>query len=166
MKDGPNRRAARQRGFTLVELLVVAVVLAVLSFVATIPASADSATADLDLAEIQLQDAFRTAQTLAYSLGTPHGVVFDPDTERFAVVAQDGKAAQDPLTHGAYEIDLRHVEQPRGVTIESASFGATGTAGILDGLGFPVAGGSVVLAKGQLTRTLVLDAATGKLAAQ
>jgi prepilin-type N-terminal cleavage/methylation domain-containing protein len=168
MDDGNPRaasRRARQRGVTLVELLVVTLILALLASVAAVPSSVDSATADLDLAELQVRDAFSTAQTLAYSLVVPHGVVFDPATERFAVVAQDGQPARDPLTHGAYEIDFRHIEQPRGVTIESADFGSTGTAGILDGEGVPVAGGSVTLAKGSATRTLVLDPATGKLAA-
>jgi|GEM_PF-3346970 len=159
-------RPARQRGFTMVELLVVTLIVAILAAVAIVPASVDSPTADLDLAELQVRDAFTTAQTLAYSLGVPHGVVFDPATERFAVVAQDGQPAKDPLTHGAYEIDFRHVEQPRGVTIESASFDSTNTAGIMDGQGVPVAGGSVILAKGKVTRTLVLDPATGKLQAE
>ena len=162
----PRNLSARQRGFTLVELLVVAMIMAILAAVATIPSSVDSAAADLDLAELQVQDAFAMAQTMSYSLGVPHGVVFDPDTERFAVVAQDGEAVQDPLTHGKYEIDFRHIEQPRGVSIYAVDFGDTGVAGIMDGQGVPVVGGSVVLAKGDVTRTLVLDPATGKLSAE
>jgi len=153
-------------GFTLVELLVVVAILGIVSAVAFIPGSADSAEADLDLAEIEVRDAFATAQTLAYSLGEPVGVVFDPATERFAVVKKDGQTAPDPLTHGAYEIDFRHIVQPHNVRIESASFGTTKTAGILDAEGVPVSGGSVVLSKGNATRTLVLDAATGLLTAQ
>jgi prepilin-type N-terminal cleavage/methylation domain-containing protein len=158
-----DSRGAGQRGFTLVELLVVVIVLAILAGVAAIPATADGGAAALDLAQIQLQDAFVTAQTLAYSLGVPHGVVFDPATERFAVVAQDGQPASDPLTHADYTVDFTRSEQPRGVTIGSASFGATGVAGIFDGQGVPVAGGSLTISKGNATRTLVLDAATGKL---
>lgn len=158
-------RRARHCGFTMVELLVVVAILGVMALMVFLPSSADSATSDLDLAEIELRDAFATAQTVAYSLGEPCGVAFDPDNERFAVVMQDGSTVPDPLTHGAYKIDFRHIEQPRGVAIESASFGATGSAGIMDGQGVPVSGGSVVLAKGDTRRTLVLDPATGLLAA-
>lgn len=161
--DARHTHDARMRGVTLVELMVVALVLAILVGVAAIPASADGGASGLDLAGIQLQDAFVTAQTLAYSLSEPHGVVFDVATERFAVVGPDGVAARDPLTHGEYSIDFTRVDQPRGVTIVSASFGATGSAGIFDGQGVPVTGGSVTLAKGSVTSTFVLDAATGKL---
>jgi len=156
----------RPRGFTLIEMLVVVAIMAILVGLAGVPASADSGAAGLDLAEVQLKDAFITAQTLAYSLGVPHGVVFDPSTERFAVVAQDGEAASDPLTHGDYMVDFTRVEQPKGVTVESATFGATGHAGIFDGQGVPVTGGSITLKKAGITRTLVLDPATGKLLAQ
>jgi prepilin-type N-terminal cleavage/methylation domain-containing protein len=157
----PVARAAR--GFSLIELLVAVAIIAVLSAVAAFPSSVDSATADLDLAEVQVRDAFATAQTIAYSLGEPCGVSFDTAHERFAVVRFNGDAAKDPLTHGDYEIDFRQIEQPRGVGISSAAFGATGGAGIFDGQGVPVSGGTVVLVKGDLVRTLTLDAATGKL---
>ena len=154
---------AGPRGFSLIELLVVVAIVAILAAGAAFPSSVDSAAADLDLAEVQVRDAFATAQTVAYSLGEPCGVVFDPAHERFAVVTRDGQPVPDPLTHGPYEIDFRHIEQPRGVGISSAAFGSTGMAGIMDGQGVPVTGGNVVLSKGSSTRKLVLDAATGKL---
>ena len=160
------RSSRADGGFTLIELLLVVVIIAILVGVAGIPASADGGASGLDLAEIQLKDAFITAQTLAYSLGVPHGVVFDPAQERFAVVAQDGEAAKDPLTHGDYVVDFKSIDQPKGVSVEAASFGATQTAGIFDGQGVPVTGGSVTLSKAGVTRTMVLDPATGQLKVQ
>jgi prepilin-type N-terminal cleavage/methylation domain-containing protein len=166
MHSSQNRRPARRpRGFTMIELLVVVVILGIMATVVLIPGSADSSASDLDLAEVEVRDAFSTAQTMAYSLGEPCGVVFDVTNERFAVVTQDGQPVQDPLTHGAYQIDFRHIEQPRGVGIHSADFGTCKTAGIMDAQGVPVTGGSVVLSKGSLSRTLTLDPATGKLIA-
>lgn len=162
----PMPGSSRESGFSMVELMVVVMILGILAAVAAIPATVESASADLDLAELQIQDAFAVAQTLSYSLGSPHGVVFDPEHERFAVVALDGTPVKDPLTHGVYEIDFRHIEQPQGVAVHSAAFGNTGTAGIYDGLGVPFEGGAVILAKGDVMRTLLLDPATGKLGAE
>ncbi len=156
----PARRATA--GVTLIEMLVVVAVLGLLTAVAGIPGGIDDATA-LDGAEIQLQDAFSVAQTLSYSLAEPHGVVFDTNNHRFAVVSQDGTPARDPLTHGPYVIEFSAPGQLAGVEIDSAGFGATGKAGIFDSGGVPVSGGQVTLSKGENSRTFVLDAATGKL---
>lgn len=158
-----NPRAHRsQRGVTLIELAVVVMILAIMAGIAGIPAGPDSASI-VDMAEIQVQDAFAMAQTMSYSLGVPHGVVFDVASDRFAVVAQAGDAAQDPLTHGEYVIDFNEPGQTQGVNIQQAEFGATGAAGIFDAQGAPITGGLITLMKGDVVRSWTLDAATGKL---
>ncbi len=161
--DTRHPHASRERGFTLTELLVTVLVLAVLTAVAGVPAAADGDAAALDLAQVQLEDAFRVAQTMSFSLGEPIGVVFDTEVERFAVVRQDGSPVADPLTHGDYLVEFRSPEQPKRVDIVSADFGTTLTAGVFDGSGVPVEGGTVTLLQNGLARTLVLDPATGRL---
>ncbi len=158
------RGRGQPRGYTLVELLVVVLVVAVMVGIAGIPVSADGPAVALDLAEVQLQDAFEVAQTLAYSMETAHGVVFDVVGNRFAVVAVDGTAVTDPLTHGAYEVDFDEIVQPAGLEVVAADFGSTGAAAVFDGAGVPVAAGSVTLRKGGVSRQYVLDAATGRIA--
>lgn len=151
----------RQGGFSLVELLVVVVIMTIMIGIAAIPTSADGPDAALDLAEVQLQDAFRVAQTLAYSLGTPYGVVFDVAGDRMAVVGADGTVAKDPLTHGDYIVDFTRLEQPSGLKIISADFNITGTAGVFDAHGVPIRPGIVRLAKNGVTRDFELNGATG-----
>lgn len=156
-------RATRTpRGFTLIELLTVVAVLTILLGLAGVPASGDG-SATLDLAEVQLRDAFEYARTLSYSLGSPHGVVFDPLEHRFAVVGVDGVPVDNPLTHTDWIVEYGAPGQLQGLHIAFVNFGNTGHAGIFDGSGVPVEGGLVTLAKGATTRTFSLDPATGAL---
>lgn len=157
-------RNRRSSGYTLVEMLAVVAVLTILLGTAGVPATGDG-NAALDLAEVRLRDAFRYAQDLSYSLGEPHGVVFDLLEHRFAVVGADGVAVPNPLTHAAYVVEHRGDGQLGGIFIGLANFGSTGHAGIFDAQGVPVEGGVVTLGKGVLTRSYAFDGATGKLSA-
>jgi prepilin-type N-terminal cleavage/methylation domain-containing protein len=155
------RRAA---GFTIIELLVVVVIMAMMALVA-MPASGSGYDQRLDLVEMQITDALGRAEALARSTRVPHGVVFDPSGERFAVVDASGSAVNDPLTKSRYIVDFLRPDQPSGIDIFSASFGSNGVAAVFDGQGLPVKGGSVVFKCHGSTRTLTLDQATGLVTA-
>jgi type II secretion system protein H len=155
----PTRHA--RRGFTLIELLVVIVILSIVAGMAAM-APADRGAQDLDLAAIQVNDAMERARALSRSQRMAHGVVFDLANDRFAVVAEDGTAATDPLTKRAYEVDFDRPNQPH-VDITGASFGGAGAAALFDPQGVPLAGGTVTLTAGSHNRTLTLDPATGRL---
>lgn len=156
---------ARQAGFTLVELLVVLVIMGMMTMMA-VPAAGSGYEQRLDLVELQVRDALARAQALARSTRTPHGVVFDTASDRFAVVDSSGSAVIDPLTRGDYIIDFDRPDQPRAIDFLSATFGANGHAAIFDGQGLPVNGGSVTIGCHEAARTLALDAATGKVTAE
>lgn len=149
-------------GFTLVELLVVVFIMALIAGVA-VASSGNGAEIALEMAEIQVRDALGRAQALARSNRAPYGVVFDVETDRFAIVDEHGVLAVDPLTRGDYIIDFVKPNQPKLVDIDSADFGAAGNAAIFDGQGVPLAGGTVTLKLRNSVRTLSLDAATGQV---
>jgi type II secretion system protein H len=150
-------------GFTLLELLVVLAILAIMAVIA-MPASGASYDQRLDLVEMQITDAIGRAQALARSTHLPFGVVFDTSGERFAVVDSTGVAVTDPLTRSDYIVGFERPDQPKGIDVFSAAFGANGAAAIFDGQGLPVNGGTVVVRCHGSTRTLTLDQATGQLA--
>jgi Tfp pilus assembly protein FimT len=138
----------------------------VVVIVATLLVSASGAWTDgggqaLDLVERQVRDAVQFARAEAMATRAPVGVVFDPATDRFAVVADGGGMVVDPLTKQDYLVDFDRPNQPSGVSIEAAVFGSLLTAVVFDAQGVPVAGGSVTLAHNGLIRTLVVDGATG-----
>ena len=54
-----------------------------------------------------------------------------------------------------------HDDANVGADVVSADFGSAGVAFLIDPQGVPVTGGSVVLGRGDLRRTLLFDAATG-----
>ncbi len=151
------------RGFTFVELMVVVAIMGIMALVA-LP-SVGTAYADrLDNVELQVRDALSRAASLARSSREPFGVVFDTNTDRFAVVDRNGIAVTDPLTRSSYIVDFTRPDQPKGIDFTRVDFGTSGSAVIFDGQGLPLEGGSIQFDCNGLVRTLDLDAATGEIA--
>ena len=149
-------------GLTLLEVLMVVVILSIVAGMVGMTAGENGEQA-LELAEIQVRDAVERAQALALSSRSPHAVVFDTASDRFAVIDAIGQPAIDPLTKRSWIVDFVRPNQPKLVEIDSANFGPAGQAAIFDAQGVPLAGGTLTLRYANLTHTLVLDAATGWL---
>jgi prepilin-type N-terminal cleavage/methylation domain-containing protein len=150
------------RGFSLIELLVVVGIISVLAGVARLTAGDNGALA-LEQAGVLVRDTCARAQALARASRAPHGVVFDVEGGRYAIVTEDGTPARDPLTRADAITDLRQPNQPRGISIQVADFGAAGVAILYDAQGVPLTGGTLTLAHRSGTYVLTLDLATGEL---
>lgn len=149
-------------GFTLVELLMIVVILAMTASVALLSSGGGDAQA-LDLATIQIQDTVERAQALAQSQRVAHGVVFDLASNQLALVNDAGVAVDDPLTKMPMVIGFATPGQPQGIDITGADFGTAGTTALFDPQGVPLAAGTVTLSRGSVTRTLTFDGATGRI---
>ena len=155
----------RNLGFTLVELLLVVVIMGIMGMSAML-ASGGGSEYQLNLIELQLQDGIAHAKALARSTRVAHGLKFELDTERFAVIDENGDPAMDPLTKKAYLIDFLAPTQPGDVDIVSASFGDAGLSVLFDPQGLPLTTGTLRISIHGTTRDFVLDAATGELLVQ
>ncbi|GJM22738.1 MAG: hypothetical protein DHS20C15_26530 [Planctomycetota bacterium] len=157
-----HTRASQQRGFTLMELLVVVLVLGIMAGVAGMAAS-DGAAQRLDLATIQVQDTVERARALAVSNRLAHGVVFDVNNDRLTIIDGNGNQVIDPLTQSPFLVEFRPGGQMQGIDISAAAFGDTESTALFDAQGVPLEAGAVILAAGTSSVTLTLDAATGRI---
>ncbi len=157
-----TRTDKQQRGFTLLELLVVVMILALFASVAGVTAS-DTSAMRLDGAELQVRDGLELAQAMALANRRMFGVAFEVGGGRFAIVGADGNPIVDPLTQRDYIVDYDRPGPLSGVLIRGVNFGATRNTVVFDAQGVPITGGTVTISHDKLSRTLMLDAGTGRI---
>ncbi len=155
-----TRRVTRQSGMTRVDFVVGVGVLALLVSIAGVPGSAGDARL-LEIADARIRSAVDLASGLARSTGTAHGVAFDVEGDRVAVLDAHGELVDEEVAGRPPVTDLGQGRLATYVDLVSARFGPAGTVCVFDGEGVPMAGGVVRLAAGLHRRELVLDGATG-----
>ena len=150
----------RQRGATRTDLLLGVGVLGLLLSVAGIPGT-EGEKRVLEIAESRIRDALDLAAGLARSTQRAHGVAFDLEGERLAVIDADGRLAHDPLTGHESLVELGQGKLENAVDVTEADFGRGGRVVVFDARGLPLAGGRLRLVAGKEQRVLRVDPVTG-----
>jgi len=150
---------SNRKSFTLLELAVVLVIVTILASMAVPRYAAAASRYRLDSAARRVAADLNLARRQARIRSTTLSASFDANTDRYVLVGM-----QDPDRPSvAYQVILS--DPPYEVDLVSATFGASGVA-VFNGFGRPKAGGSIVLSAGVDTRTIQVDADTGKASIQ
>lgn len=160
-----NDRAIR-RGFTLIEILMVVLVLAIVAAI-VIPSIGTADDGQAISAARALQSDLEVARSLAMMTQVPHAVVFNTSRQSYKVVANymggdysTAVAIVDPVRPGGFmEVTLAARQGMPSVTVVSA-FGGAGAV-TFTSLGEPLAGGSVTLRAGQTEMVITVEELTG-----
>jgi prepilin-type N-terminal cleavage/methylation domain-containing protein len=159
------RRRARRPGYTILELVVVLLICSILAAVA-LPKYAHGLSqfrVDAAAQRVAADIAFAQRQALVRSMSqaivfTPSGGSPIPNSYSMATVQYVNFAAAGAVVYLA--------QDPYLVTISSATFGTTGTTLTFDRYGAPSSGGTVVVQAGGYTKTVSVDANTGRATVQ
>jgi prepilin-type N-terminal cleavage/methylation domain-containing protein len=139
-----------RRGFTLAEMIVVIVILAIASLVA-IPVFSTGADMQVRSAANKIAADLDYAKGLAVSHQKNYTVVFTPGSESYQIEDADGNVIAHPLRSGQFVENLSTDRRVGRVNIVSTNF--TGDAVTFDYLGAPYNASSPLLNSGRITLT-------------
>lgn len=160
-----RRPCGRRRGFTIVELLIVVVILSIVALTA-IPMMSSAASIQIRSAANIIAADIEYARSMAISRGQNHKVVFDKDTDSYKLVDLNGVTIQHPVKKGfPYEMKFRTESRLSRVDIISATFNGDQIV-VFDCLGSPDSGGTVTLQAGGISTTITVEPVTGFVSIQ
>lgn len=134
----------RRRGFTLVELILVLVIMGVLAAIAVPRFSQATARQQLEAAADRVVADLNRASTRARAASQTTTVLFNLSSDQYGISAVGGQALTVDLSSPPYEVD-----------ITSAKFGSYRYAQF-NAFGVPVESGTVVLKRGGSSVTVTL----------
>ncbi len=150
---------SRGSGFSLLELVLVAAIIAIVAAVAIPRYGRASGRYKADLAARRVAADLRQAQLYARMISASCTIAFTPATSTYQVMntpSLDG-------TGGTYTVTL--TARPYEARIVSVNFGGA-TQVVFSGWGLPSKAGTVVIAAGSEQRTISVDGQTGRVTIQ
>ena len=143
--------STRRRGFTLLEMIMVCIIMAIVTTIAAPRYANLVANQRLDAATRRVQADLSLASRTAKYSSIARKVSFAVASDSYAI-----SGLEDPNRTGqAYVVHLS--DEPYGATVVSATFGGDSEV-IYDGYGVPDSAGSVVVRVGGYQRTITIAA--------
>jgi prepilin-type N-terminal cleavage/methylation domain-containing protein len=161
-----NARMARP-GFTLIELMIVVVILAIAAAI-VVPMASSAGSMQLRAAGNMVAADLEYAKSMSISRGQKYSVVFDPTNGAYWVKDQNGNTIAHPVNQGSlYSVSFPNDSRLNQVNIANVSFDGTNAVSF-DYLGSPFNGsggnlnsGVIILQAGGLTKTVNVEPVTG-----
>ena len=170
-KEGGYHLRAAGSGFTVVEILIVVVIIAIAAMVA-IPMMTSAAGFQIRSAANMIAADLEYAKTIAITRGQSFSVVFDKAAESYRIEDESSAVIAHPVKKGFnYIIDFQNDSRLNKVDIENVDFDpGSGSTITFDYLGSPYSGsgisnplnsGVISLRAGQMTATINIEPVTG-----
>jgi len=114
----------RDKGFTLIEFVMLLLITAILGMVIINDISSTLSATNLEVAKWKLKTDILYAQNLAVTQQLNHGVIFNPLLSTYSVYSQNTtNIVSDPLTNQPFTVDYVNDTSFKGVTFSSPTFG-------------------------------------------
>ncbi len=156
-----------QKGFTLIEMLIVVVILSIAAM-AAIPMFSSGADMQIRSAANMIASDLEYARSMAISRGQNYSVVFNDTTESYSIKDQTGTVINHPVKKGfPYTINFKTDSRLSKVNISSTNL--TGDTVTFEPIGSPVGltvEGTISLSAGSITATVNVEPVTGFITIQ